>query len=227
MREASARRYRPELLSLLTHTVREPTLRLAYAPASPFARKAAILLHELNITDSVELFDPGAVTPNGQNADIDSVNPLGMIPVLILDDGSAVFDSPVICECLNDLGQGHFFPTEAKQRLRALQLQALADGIMDLSVAERYETALRPENLRWPEWIAQQEIRVANAISMLNQQCAQFDPAFCIGEVAVVAALGYRDFRYADVDWRSNCPALATWFEQISQRESVKLTVPD
>jgi len=200
-------------------------MRLAYAPTSPFARKAAILLHELDLTDRVEIFNPGAITPVGQNEEIDSVNPLGMVPVLILDDGSAVYDSPVICECLNDFGDGDFFPTEIGLRLRALQMQALADGIMDLAVAVRYETALRPEELRWTEWVDRQEKRISNSLTTLEQQSDQLIN-FGIGEVSVVAALGYLDFRFSHNNWREKRPKLNSWFEKISKRESVKLTVP-
>ena len=201
-------------------------MRLAYAAASPFARKPYILLHELDLLDTVEVYNPGAVTPASANEELNQVNPLGMIPVLALNERQGIYDSAVICEYINDLGKGHFYPTDPQARLRSLQLHALANGIMDISVAMRYETALRPENLRWPEWIAEQTVRVDQGLQALEQQSEDFDPAFTIGEVAVVAALGYQDFRYSERNWRASCPRLSKWFEQISTRPSVSSSVP-
>lgn len=206
----------------------ENTMQLAYSPASPFARKALILLHELELLDQVELCEPGTVTPVVKNEFISDVNPLGMIPVLITEAGTAVFDSPVICEYLNALANGNFIPQNTTERLHALQLQALADGIMDLAVAVRYETALRPEALRWQEWIDVQSTRILDAVALLNKQCSQFKTEWTIGEIAVISALGYLDFRFAEIlPWHQSNTELASWFEQQSQRESVRATQPD
>lgn len=202
-------------------------MRLAYAAASPFARKPYILLQELDLLGTVEIYQPGKVSPVSANNELNKINPLGMIPVLAVNDNQGIYDSSVICEYINHLGNGHFYPSDPEARFRSLQLQALADGIMDISVAMRYETALRPEPLRWKDWIDEQTIRVNQGLIALEHQCADFDPVFTIGEVAVVAALGYRDFRFADQDWRASCPALSAWYEQISTRPSVLSSVPE
>jgi len=202
-------------------------MKLTFAKASPFARKPLILLHELNLLDQVELLSPGPVTPVTENELVEKANPLGMIPVLVLDDGQSVYDSCVICEYLNHFAQGDFYPPDPNLRLQALQLQSLADGIMDISVALRYETAIRPEELRWQEWIDQQGRRVKQALLALEPRVKELQGQFRIGEVALACALGYRDFRFAEQGWRQDCPALSDWFAEVSERPSVNATVPD
>ena len=126
-------------------------MKLLSANASPFVRKARILILELGLGERVEIVDPGGVSPVTNNPVLNAVNPLGLIPVLEFDDGRCLSDSAVVCEYLNHLAQGPFFPTDPETRFRALGLQALADGALDLSVALRYEATFRPEELRWSQ----------------------------------------------------------------------------
>jgi glutathione S-transferase len=202
-------------------------MKLIFAPASPFARKVRALIIELNLQDSVALVDAGAVSPVSNNGDLNSVNPLGMLPALQLDNGDSLSDSPLICEYLNDLADGPFFPSDANRRFRTLGLQALADGMLDLLVALRYEAAFRPEQLRWQTWIDFQNEKVQRGLDKLESSCNQFEPTPLIGEITVACALGYLDFRFADLNWRAGRPALTKWFEQIILRESLANTRPD
>lgn len=202
-------------------------MKLVSVNASPFARKARVLILELGLQDKVAVHDPGTVTPISSNAGLNAVNPLGMIPALELDDGSSLYDSPVICEYLDHLAGGSLFPADAGRRFRTLQLQALGDGLMDLSVALRYETALRPQALRWQEWIDQQNEKIKRGLDALEAKSARFEASPLIGEFTVACALGYRDFRYADDDWRVGRPALGAWYEQIMQRTSLQQTIPE
>ena len=201
-------------------------MKLIFAPASPFARKVRILIIELGLQDSVTLVDAGAVSPVSNNGDLNSVNPLGMLPALKLDNGDSLSDSPLICEYLNDLADGPFFPSDANRRFRTLGLQALADGMLDLSVALRYETTFRPEQLRWQTWIDFQNEKVQSGLDKLESICNQFEPTPLIGEITVACVLGYLDFRFADLDWRAGRPALTDWFEQIMLLESLANTRP-
>ncbi|MBX2825872.1 MAG: glutathione S-transferase family protein [Gammaproteobacteria bacterium] len=201
-------------------------MKLITADASPFGRKCRAVVVELALTDKVEVVDSGAVTPASLNAEVNQRNPLGMIPVLELADGDTLMDSPVIAEYLNATASGALFPADNQSRFKSLKLQALADGIMDISVAIRYETALRPESLRWPEWINHQGQAVERGLQTLEQLCPEFAAIPTIGELAVACALGYRDFRFADHDWRTAHPALATWFETMSARDSMRQTIP-
>ena len=201
-------------------------MKLITAAASPFVRKVRVLILELGLQDSVSLVDPGPINPVCSNATLNAVNPLGMIPELELDDGDSLYDSPVICEYLNQLADGPFFPSDSSRRFQTLRLQALGDGILDISVALRYETAMRPPELHWQDWIDNQNAKVERGLDALESRCSQFEPSPLIGEITSACALGYRDFRFADNDWRAGRPALTHWFEQIMQRDSLASTVP-
>ena len=201
-------------------------MKLLTVSASPFARKVEVLLRELDLLERVTLHNPGAVSPVSNNADLNAVNPLGMLPALELDNGDCLYDSAVICEYLNQLADGPFLPSDPERRFATLRLQALADGILDLSVALRYETALRPEALRWQDWIDHQGEKIERALDALERACERFESAPTIGEITVACALGYRDFRFADKDWRPGRAALAGWFEDIMQRDSLSSTLP-
>jgi len=201
-------------------------MQLITADASPFVRKVRVLILELGLQDSVTLVDPGSVNPVVNNANVNAVNPLGMIPALELDDGDSLYDSAVICEYLNQLADGPFFPSDSSRKFRTLRLQALGDGILDISVALRYQTALRPPELQWQEWIDNQIAKVERGLDALEAGCNQFEASPLIGEITVACALGYRDFRFADNDWRAGRPELTRWFEQMMQRDSLANTVP-
>lgn len=201
-------------------------MKLFFAPASPFARKVRVLILELGLQDSVQLQGPGAVTPVSNNPVLNAANPLGMLPVLELDNGEYLYDSPVICEYLNHVADGPFLPAEPDLRFRALCLQALADGILDLSVALRYEAAMRPPELQWPTWVEHQNEKIERGLDALEARCSEFAASPLIGEITAACALGYRDFRFADADWRAGRPTLSQWFDQIMLRDSLASTVP-
>ena len=202
-------------------------MKLFSLDASPFARKARVLVIELGLEERVEIVNPGAVTPVSNNDQLNAQNPLGMIPVLLLDDGQSLADSRVVCEYLDRVAGGSFFPDDEERRFKALGLQSLADGIMDLSVAVRYEKAMRPEELQWQNWIDHQQEKVTRSLDALETQCDSFSDSPTIGEVTVACALGYLDFRFSDNDWRSNRPGLSDWFQQMMQRKSLAATVPE
>lgn len=202
-------------------------MKLYSVAASPFARKARILIIELGLEQRVEIVDPGAVTPVSNNDELNTRNPLGMIPVLLLDNGRSLADSRVICEYLDHIAGGSLFPGDESRRFDALGLQSLADGIMDLAVALRYETAMRPEELRWQNWIDHQQEKISRSLDALETACRSFAESPTIGEVTVACALGYLDFRFSDNDWRSTRPGLSDWFQRFMQRKSLAATVPE
>ena len=138
--------------------------------------------------------------------DFRRINPLAKIPVLVLDDGSALFDSPVICEYLNTLKSGHFFPTQSiwrsdTGRWRALSLQALGDGVSDAAVVCACQNRCR-RNGATKRSIAREMAAITAALDVLERAAPKFAQHPTIGEVAVGCALGYLDFRLADLAWR-------------------------
>jgi glutathione S-transferase len=199
-------------------------MKLYSSPASPFARKARILAHELGLP--LEVLD--VATAN--NEELRRINPLGKIPVLILDDGSALFDSPVICEYLNEKGSGKFFPgtsmwSTTSGRWRALMLQALGDGVCDAAVARVVEGRL-PLEKQNGDMIARHLDAVTRGLDALERAAAKFAEYPTIGEVSVGCALGYLDFRLPELEWRASRPALGAWFERFGNYASVRATAP-
>jgi glutathione S-transferase len=201
-------------------------MKLYIASTSPFGRKVSIIVHELGIESRVRQ-EPVTVSPISRNEEVARDNPLVKIPTLVLDDGSTLFDSPVICEYLDNLdGSPRFFPATGPARWSALRRQALADGLMDAAVLLRYEQMLRPEPLRWVDWMAGQQLKVTNALDALEAETPTFGDAFDIGHIAAACAAGYLDFRFGHLGWRDGRPNLTAWFAAISRRPSVIATVP-
>ncbi|MCS6878043.1 MAG: glutathione S-transferase [Geminicoccaceae bacterium] len=201
-------------------------MRLHTSPASPFGRKVAVVLHETGLWDRVERRD-ATLSPIAPDPVVCAANPLGKIPCLELDDGTALYDSRVICEYLDGLHAGpRLFPPEGPARFAALRLQALADGMLDTAVGLRYETFLRPETFRWPEWIAAQKLKITRALDRLEGECEGFGERIDIGTLALACALGYLDFRFAEDRWRDGRPRLAAWYARMAARPSMVATVP-
>jgi glutathione S-transferase len=201
-------------------------MRARINPASPFARKVRIVLRERALTGQVEEVET-AVSPVAPNADLARSNPLVKIPALVLDDGTTLFDSRVVCEYLDTLGTApRLFPAAGMERFNALRLQSLCDGILDAAVITRYETAVRPETFRWKDWIAGQRAKIDNGLDALEREQPSWGEAFAIGQIGAACVLGYLDFRFPDIGWRGSHPRLAAWFEQIAKRPSVRDTTP-
>ena len=199
-------------------------MKLHHAAASPFVRTVMITAHELGVADQIELIDPGIVLPIERHEGVTSDNPLGRIPTLITDDGDAMYDSRVICEYLDDIAQGSVFPANHKERFRALTLLALAQGVCDTAVNLRYETFLRPKEKQWDNWIERQEHRILDVLNDLELNWLQDLKSLTIGTIGTAAMLGYLDFRFDDMGWRTGRPGLENFYEQFSARPSMHAT---
>ncbi|MGC8521032.1 MAG: glutathione S-transferase [Steroidobacteraceae bacterium] len=199
-------------------------MKLYFSPASPFARKVRISALELGLAERIELLQI-SLSPVSPHTDLRLHNPLGKIPALITDEGEALYDSPVICEYLDALAGGaRLWPAAGPARWRALTRQALADGITDAAVLVRYEQAVRPEPLRWAQWIEGQWLKIRTALEALERD--SLEGVFDIGTISVACALGYLDFRFAEEGWRARLPRLAAWYALISERASLASTRP-
>jgi glutathione S-transferase len=199
-------------------------MKLYYSLASPYVRKVRMATLELGLADRIELVLTNAWTAT---EGLPQDNPLCKVPTLVLDDGSSLFDSPVICEYLDSLvdGGGTLFPRDGAARWNTQRLHALGDGLCDAAVARRLET-MRPENLQSADWIARQRAAMVRALDTLEGWVPDLSGPVTIGALAVATALGYLDLRFADDDWRSGRPALAAWFAAASERPSFQATVP-
>jgi glutathione S-transferase len=201
-------------------------MKLHYNVASPYVRKVMAVAIETGQAGRLEPVTR-TVTPVQPDADLARDNPLGKVPCLVTDDGAALFDSRVICEYLDGLHGGpKMFPPGGPARWTALRRQAQGDGILDAAVLTRYETFLRPEERRWPEWIEGQKQKFRRALDGLEAETAAFGETIDIGTISIGCALGYLDFRYGDENWRATRPQLAAWFERFSERPSMARTAP-
>ena len=199
-------------------------MKLYFSPASPYARKVRVSALELGLAERIELL-PVTLSPVSPNAQLREHNPLGKIPVLLTDSGEALYDSPVICEYLDALaGGGRLWPAAGPARWRALRRQALADGITDAAVLVRYEQTVRPEALRWSEWIEGQRLKIRTALAELESD--SLEGPFDIGAISIACALGYLDLRFAEERWREHQPRLAGWLAALAQRPSLASSTP-
>ena len=202
-------------------------MKLFHNIASPFVRKVRVLAAETGLASRMELVQ-SVFTPVSPDTDLFASNPLGKIPTLMLEDGTALFDSRVICEYLDSLHAGpKMFPPEGAARWAALARQALGDGILDAAVGTRYELALREPSRQWPEWIENQKQKYRRSLDTLEAEAATLDGPLDIGVITAACALGYLDFRYPDEAWRDKRPGLARWYASFSERDSMRSTAPE
>ena len=128
-------------------------MKLLTAPASPFGRKVKIVAIEKGVLDRIEIV-PVATTPAAPNEGLARDNPLAKIPTLVLDDGRSLYDSFVICDYLDTLHtREKAIPASGARRWEVLTVHALGNGMADAAILCRYESVLRPEALRWPDWL--------------------------------------------------------------------------
>ncbi len=201
-------------------------MKLRHAHASPYARKVRVLIREAGLLARVEEIET-ATTPVATPAVLWTENPSGRIPVLILDDGATLFDSRVITRYLDSLhGKAKFYPATAPEHWTVMRQEATAEGLLDSAVNTRYEMALRPEALRWADWIQAQIGKIKGALDAMERECRGFDERVTMAQIAFGAALGYLDFRFADLEWRTARPTLTAWYEAFSKRPSMLETRP-
>ena len=194
-------------------------MKIAYSPNSPYVRKAMVCAILRGLT--IEKWTIGTTAP-----ELAQVNPLSKVPTLITDDGMVLYDSPVICEYLDSLGNApKLFPQAGPARWKALQQEALADGILDASQPRRREIALPQDDGR-KEYIATQRGKVDRSVAVLEAEADKLGNLTTIGEVTIACALGYLDFRYANEPWRPAAPKLAAWYEKVAAMPAMAQTVP-
>jgi glutathione S-transferase len=193
---------------------------------SPYARKVRIVLAEKKIEAD---FVPENVW--APETTIGQMNPLGKIPCLVMDDGSAVFDSRVIVEYVDTLSPvGKLIPADGRERAAVKTWEALADGLLDAGILARLEATWRPAEQQSPAWVERQMSKINAALKGmsigLGESTHCHNNQFSLADIAVGCALGYLDFRFPSVDWRAPYPNLDQLHQRLMQRQSFKDTVP-
>jgi glutathione S-transferase len=201
-------------------------MQLIGSLASPYVRKVRIVLSEKKIDYKLTLDDVWSA-----ESKILASNPLGKIPCLVMEDGGAIFDSRVIVEYLDGLTPVHkLIPASGRARIEVKTWEALADGLTDAAILIRTELNQRPENERSQKWIDRQMLKVESAMEMMSKGLG--DKAWCcegkytLADVAVGCALGWLEFRFAHIDWRTKHVNLARHLDKLNMRTSFAETSP-
>lgn len=200
-------------------------MKLYWSNASPYARKVRTIIVEKALSSLVEEI---SLDVYSDPPELLAVNPLGKIPALVLDDGLGLFDSPVISAYLDAHPQGQgprLAPQSGPERWVVARAEALGDGITDLAFALRQEH-LKPEGEKSPTMAARQRGQLLRSLDAIAPALGTLPEGTTLGHIALAVALGYIDFRHAEVNWRDGRTDLANWYERMKARPSFAATAP-
>ncbi|RIX44706.1 MAG: glutathione S-transferase [Rhodocyclales bacterium GT-UBC] len=200
-------------------------MKLIGSHTSPFARKVRIVLAEKKIEYEFEVDSPWL-----EASKVPSINPLGKIPVLVLDDETPLFDSRVIVEYIDNVTpNSKLFPAPNRERTEVKRWEALADGICD-AAATAFLESRRPAEQKSQEWEQRQLDKITRGLAFMADELGE--KSFCMGthlsmaDIAVGTALGYLNFRFAEIDWQETYPNLGKLYAKLMQRQSFIDTAP-
>jgi glutathione S-transferase len=200
-------------------------MKLVTSLTSPYGRKVRVVLLEKKIPFQLQVENPwqaGSV--------VTSLNPLGKVPVLVLEDGESVFDSRVIVEYLDHVSPvGHLIPAEPKTRMVVRGVEALADGVTDAAVAVYLEKKRTPEQ-QSSDWLVMQEKTLFRGLAALSEALGDkpwyLGNSMTLADIACGCMLGYLDLRFAEIDWRDAHPNLVRLTNKLATRASFNDTLP-
>lgn len=200
-------------------------MKLVGSTTSPFVRKVRVVMAEKRIDYDFQLANPWS-----PDTRVPELNPLGKVPVLVMDDGNTLFDSRVITEYLDSISPvARLIPEPNRQRIVVRRWEALADGMCD-SAASIFLEKKRSEQQQSADWIARQHKKIETGLRAAARDLGE--RSWCCGEsynladVALGCALFYLGFRFQQIDWRSSYPNLERFADKIGKRPSFKDTVP-
>ncbi|YBV94680.1 glutathione S-transferase (plasmid) [Phyllobacteriaceae bacterium JZ32] len=196
-------------------------MQLLYQTHSPYARKVLVFAHETKLLPQLDVVHH-ETSPTRQNEMVYRYNPLGKVPVLICEDGLALFDSVVICDYLDSLHAGpKLIPAQGPERWETLRLQALAQGICDAGILLRWETERRPPALRYAALADGQAQKLAEAYAFVEQSIA-LEVSITVGHIALATALDWIVFRQLPGFERHS--KLTAWYRDFIARPSMRAT---
>jgi glutathione S-transferase len=203
-------------------------LKLIGTRTSPYARKVRIALAEKKFD-----YQFAELSPWTADNPLHAFNPLGKVPVLVLDDGTHLYDSRVIVEYLDTVSPvSRLIPEPSRQRIAVRRWEALADGVLDAGLLVRYESMReqKEQSKAWSDWIARQQRKVEAGVAEIARELG--DRAWCNGEaytladIATGCALGYLAFRKAELEWTHDAPNLAKLADKLGKRGAFHDTIP-
>lgn len=201
-------------------------MKLIISPTSPYARKVRIVMAEKRID-----YEPEVDSPWDKDTHVPDYNPLGKVPVLVMDDDTTLFDSRVIIEYLDNVTPvSRLIPNDTRQRIQVKRWEALTDGICDAAVAAVMERR-RPETQQSADWIVRQEQKIFRGLEAMSEELGE--KTWCTGDfytladIAAGCALGYLDLRFPGILWRDAHANLARLADKLAARPAFKDTAPN
>ncbi len=198
-------------------------MKLYTSGTSPYARKVRMVVIEKELRDRVEVV---AVNPMTDDPALMAANPLGKVPALVTDDGTTIFDSPVICAYLDEVGGAPPLLPLGTGRWQALTADALTDGVMDAAFATVMELR-RPAAQRSEMWMERWLRAVVRSLDAVEADFGAYEGPVSLAQIGLGAALGYLDFRLANLAWRDERPTTAAWYAAFSARPAMLETRPE
>lgn len=200
-------------------------MKLIGTQTSPYTRKVRVVLAEKRI--ECEFLEDA---PSDPGTRVPQFNPLGKVPVLVMDDGSALYDSRVIVEYLDCASPvSRLLPDINRERVQVKRWEALADGVCDATVAIVMEKR-RPDVKQDAAWIERQSQKIERGVAKMAEELAArnwcYGDNYGLADIAVGITLGYLDLRFSEMDWRTTYPNLATHAEKLFKRPSFRDTLP-
>lgn len=201
-------------------------MKLVYSPRSPYARKVMVTAIELGLDKELELISEQVGIGVKNEPYTSAINPLGKVPALILEDGTALSDSAVIVEYLDDVaGGGRLIPRGAA-RWRVLSEHSIVQGMTDSIVSARRERSARPKELFWKVWDDDQMARIWQALGWFEARPGSLAGPLNVAQIGLVCGIGYMDFRMPENPWRGEFPKVAAFFAEMEKRPSFVATKP-
>ncbi|MBF9233846.1 glutathione S-transferase family protein [Microvirga alba] len=199
-------------------------MKLYSSDRSPFVRKVLVCAHEVGLIDDIERV-PKVVSFLQTDEEVGSHNPLGQLPTLVLDDGTSLYDSGVICDYLSQLNVATLLvPIHPDARLEMARRQAEADGLL-ANFMRWYGERRRADHPLSPQYVAICRGKLQRVADAWNNAAPSWHGRrLDIGFIAIGCALSYADFRFSAENWRSERQELATWYEQLCRRPSFQAT---
>lgn len=202
-------------------------MKLIGSLASPYVRKVRIVLAEKRIEYKFELDDVWSAETK-----VHKSNPLGKIPCLVMEDGGAVFDSRVIVEYLDSISPvNRLIPAISRTRAEVKTWEALSDGVLDAAILARTEGLQRAEHERSQKWVDRQLGKVNAGLATLSSGLGNkpwaSEAKYSLADIAVGCALGWLEFRFPQLDWRTQYPNLSRHLDKLNQRPAFAATRPN
>lgn len=211
--------------SFSTESFRAIEMKLIASLTSPYVRKIRVVLSEKKID-----YELAIANPWDAESGIPQVNPLGKVPVLVLDDDSTLFDSRVIAEYLDMVAPNNrLIPASGRERISVKRWEALADGVLDAAVAALLESR-RADGERSQAWIDRQRGKMELSLEAMANDLGDHPwchgAGFSLADISVGCALGYLSFRHPDIDWSERYPTLQALYEKLMLRSAFVETQP-